>query len=101
MAAKGAADPTLSASSSWSSYQADLEASVDAALGSRRTAEPEVKVEQEVVGGDPAKVLVDRSEGAALLVVGSRGAGGFDGLHVGSTALQLMGRSHAPILVVR
>ena len=98
---RGAGDPTLSASSSWSSYEADLESSVEGALGPRRAAQPDVKVEQEVVRGDPAKALVDRSEGAALLVVGSRGAGGFDGLHVGSTALQLMGRSHAPILVVR
>lgn len=98
---RGAGDPTLSASSSWSSYEAELEASVDRALGARRRAHPDVKVEHEVVDGDPSKALVDRSEGAALLVVGSRGAGGFDGLHVGSTALQLMGRSHAPILVVR
>jgi nucleotide-binding universal stress UspA family protein len=98
---RGAGDPTLSASSSWSGYEAELEASVDRALGTRRTTHPDVKVEHEVVDGDPSKALVDRSEGAALLVVGSRGSGGFDGLHVGSTALQLMGRSQAPILVVR
>lgn len=98
---RGASDPTLSAESSWARYEADLEASVERALGSRRADQPGVKVDLEVVRGEPAKALVDHSEGAALLVVGSRGAGGFDGLHVGSTALQLMGRGHSPILVVR
>jgi nucleotide-binding universal stress UspA family protein len=98
---RGAADPTLSPSSSWKSYEAELEASVDRALASRRTRHPDVKVDYEVVRGAPARALVDRSEGASVLVVGSRGAGGFQGLRVGSTALQLMGRSHAPILVVR
>ena len=38
---------------------------------------------------------------AALTVVGSRGAGGFHGLHVGSTALRVMGRSQSPILFTR
>ncbi|MFQ6170501.1 universal stress protein [Oryzobacter sp. R7] len=98
---RGAADPTLSAESSWSKYEADLEASVERALASRRAERPGVKVGLEVVRGEPGKALVDHSEGAELLVVGSRGSGGFEGLHVGSTALQLMGRSHAPILVVR
>jgi nucleotide-binding universal stress UspA family protein len=62
---------------------------------------PDVKVDYEVVRAAPVKALVERSEGASMLVVGSRGSGGFEGLHVGSTALQLMGRSHAPILVTR
>lgn len=99
--ARGASDPTLSARSSWSSYESELEASVDKALASRRAAHPEVAVEHSVVQAAPAKALVDRSEEATLLVVGSRGAGGFTGLRLGSTALQVMGRSHSPLLVVR
>lgn len=98
---RGASDPTLSSDSSWSGYAADLESSVDRALSSRRVEHPHLKVEYEVVRGAPARELVDRSEGAVLVVVGHRGAGGFEGLHVGSTTLHLMGRSTAPLLVVR
>lgn len=99
--ARSASDPTLSPDSSWSAYESDLEKVVDASLAPRRLAQPDVKVEYEVVRAEPVRALVDRSEGAALLVVGSRGAGGFRGLHVGSTALRLMGRSHSPILFTR
>ena len=88
-------DPTLAADSSWSDYGANLESIVEVALTRKRAEHPEVKVDYEVVRGAPVRALVERSEGATLLVVGSRGSGGFEGLHVGSTAMQLMGRSQA------
>jgi nucleotide-binding universal stress UspA family protein len=99
--ARSAADPTLSTSSSWGDYEAALEARVDAALADERRAHPNVKTEFEVIQGEPVAALVERTEGANLLVVGSRGSGGFPGLHVGSTALRLMGRSLSPILFIR
>lgn len=99
--ASGAEDPTLQSTSSWEDYEARLGGLIDAALAEHRAAGPEVKLEQAVVRDDPLRVLVDRSKGASLVVVGSRGSGGFPGLHVGSTALRLMGRSHAPILFTR
>lgn len=99
--AQSASDPTLSSESSWSAYEAQFQSSVEAALAARRAAHPEVKVDYEVVRAEPVQALVDRSEGAAVVVVGSRGTGGFQGLHVGSTALRLVGRSKSPILVCR
>jgi nucleotide-binding universal stress UspA family protein len=99
--AHSASDPTLDPDSSWSTYEANLEQIVEAALRSRREEHPDVKVEYEVVRSEPVRALVDRTEGAALLVVGSRGSGGFPGLHVGSTALRLMGRSSCPLLFTR
>ena len=42
-----------------------------------------------VVEGPPARVLVDMSAGADLLVVGSRGRGGFSGLLLGSVSHQI------------
>lgn len=98
---RSASDPTLASDSSWSAYQADLEQNVETALSARRAEHPDVKVEYELVRAEPVGVLVERSKGAALVVVGSRGSGGFPGLHVGSTALRLMGRSHSPILFTR
>src|ERR671912_664447 len=98
---RSASDPTLASDSSWSAYESDLEHRVEAALAGRRAEHPEVKVDYEVVREEPVRALVERSRGAALTVVGSRGAGGFHGLHVGSTALRVMGRSQSPILFTR
>ena len=98
---RSANDPTLTSDSSWSAYERDLERTIDAALAGRRAEHPDVKVEYEVVQAEPVRALVERSRDAALVVVGSRGSGGFPGLHVGSTALRLMGRSHSPILFTR
>ncbi|MEO6791574.1 MAG: universal stress protein [Ornithinibacter sp.] len=97
----GAEDPTLQSTSSWQDYESRLGALIDGALAEHRAAGPGVSVEQEIVRDDPLKVLIDRSEGASMVVVGSRGSGGFPGLHVGSTALRLIGRAHAPILFTR
>lgn len=99
--ARSAADPTLTHASSWDEYAARLEEQVEAALADERRNHPDVKVEYEVVSAEPVKALQDRTEGANLLVVGSRGSGGFPGLHVGSVALQLMGRSSCPLLLIR
>lgn len=99
--AHSATDPTLATDSSWSTYETNLEHILESAIRARRAEQPDVKVEYEVVRSEPVRALVDRTEGAALLVVGSRGSGGFPGLHVGSTALRLMGRSHCPLLFTR
>jgi nucleotide-binding universal stress UspA family protein len=45
--------------------------------------------------------LVEESRDASLLVLGTRGLGGFTGLIVGSTAVLLGGRAHCPLVVVR
>ena len=49
----------------------------------------------------PAKVLIDASDGADLLVVGSRGLGGFKGLLLGSVSQQCSLHARCPITIVR
>jgi len=49
----------------------------------------------------PTVALVDRSAGADLLVVGSRGHGGFRGLVMGSVSLQCVLHARCPVAVVR
>ncbi|MFL6138385.1 MAG: universal stress protein [Frankiaceae bacterium] len=58
-------------------------------------------VERFVVPGSPTKVLLDRAGDADLLVVGSRGIGGFAGLLLGSVSQQVTQHARCPVVVIR
>ena len=62
---------------------------------------PDVPVEVRVVRGRPQEALVEASDGAGLVVVGSRGRGGFRGLLLGSTSKHVLRESHSPVIVTR
>jgi nucleotide-binding universal stress UspA family protein len=62
---------------------------------------PEVAVDVAVADGDPARLLVDASQQAQLVVVGSRGHGGFTGLLLGSVGLHLIHHAHSAVLIAR
>jgi nucleotide-binding universal stress UspA family protein len=62
---------------------------------------PDLLVEHRVVQDMPAAALRAESETADLLVVGSRGRGGFVGLLLGSVSRQCVHRSRCPVVVVR
>ncbi len=62
----------------------------------------DVDVEWTVVPDQrPTRALVERSKDADLVVVGSRGRGGFRGLRLGSTSEQVTRHAHCPVLVSR
>lgn len=62
---------------------------------------PEVDISTGVMAGLAIPALIEESKTARLLVLGSRGLGGFSGLVVGSTATALVAHGHCPIVVVR
>ncbi|MCZ7375985.1 universal stress protein [Micromonospora sp. WMMC250] len=74
---------------------------VRTAAADAATANPGLTVTGEVYDGPPALVLQERSAEAGLLVLGSRGHGGFGGLLAGSTAVSVAAHAHCPVLVVR
>jgi nucleotide-binding universal stress UspA family protein len=76
---------------------AALEATVAEALPSPG----EVTIEQRVVEGVAGAVLIDESRSADLLVVGSRGHGGFAQLLLGSVSQQCAQHAVCPVVIVR
>ncbi len=62
---------------------------------------PDVKVLTEAVRGTGAFGLIEASRETDMVIVGTRGRGGFTGLVLGSTSSAVAAHSHAPVAVVR
>jgi nucleotide-binding universal stress UspA family protein len=84
-----------------SDLRAAAEAALEATLKEVVSDTSEVEIERRVVEGTPAAVLVDESRDAELLVVGSRGLGGFGGLLLGSVSQQCAHHAACPVVIVR
>ena len=52
------------------------------------------------VNGFPVEVLIDAGKDADMIVLGSRGTGGFARLMLGSTASQVAHHAKCPVLIV-
>ncbi|HST81245.1 MAG TPA: universal stress protein [Kineosporiaceae bacterium] len=65
-----------------------------------RNAHPELTITEQVVEGLPARVLASAADGAGLLVVGSRGHGGFAGLLLGSVGHALIHNAPCPVTIM-
>ncbi|WP_153811892.1 universal stress protein [Streptomyces sp. SUK 48] len=74
---------------------------VTSAVEEAVAAHPGVQVDTVARYGTPAGVLLEAARDAALLVVGSRGLGGFKGLLLGSVAQHCVQHAPCPVLVLR
>ena len=95
--------PALLETAAGDSRGGSVSGAANASLGAEAArAAAEVKVVTRTVHSDSAaSAILDAAREANLVVVGSRGHGGFAGLHIGSVSAQVTGHSPCPVLVVR
>ncbi|MEV3936796.1 universal stress protein [Glycomyces sp. NPDC049804] len=82
-------------------FAATAERALNAAVDRELSGRENLDVERVAEMGYPPKVLVERSKTADLLVVGSRGRGGFAGTFLGSVSLHCVAHAACPVVVVR
>lgn len=78
----------------------ELQEKVDAGVGWLQAHFPELTITAEVMDGVPVDVMVAESEFARLVVVGTRGLGGFAGALLGSTSQGIIAHAKGPVMVV-
>ena len=78
----------------------DARRSLDEALAALGDEAAGLDVEPVVVCDLAARALLDSAKDADLVVVGSRGVGGFEGLLLGSVSSQVASHASCPVVVV-
>lgn len=81
--------------------ESDGELALAERLAGWRERYPDVTVRRVVACDRPADQLIEQSQGAQLVVVGSHGRGGFTGMLLGSVSLAVVQSAHCPVLVAR
>jgi nucleotide-binding universal stress UspA family protein len=85
----------------WESLEPDARLLLAQRLAGWQEKHPDVEVRRRLARSNPREALLEESGQAQLVVVGSRGRGGFKGLLLGSTSQAVVRRAHCPVLVVR
>ncbi|MGV9299891.1 universal stress protein [Amycolatopsis sp. NPDC003676] len=94
-------DSTARLMPQWETLQPTEERLLAQRLAGWQEKYPDVEVRRKLARDRPRHVLLDESDRAQLLVVGSRGRGGFAGMLLGSTSQAMVHHSSCPVLVVR
>jgi nucleotide-binding universal stress UspA family protein len=84
-----------------SGLERSAQIALEEGLAHARHAQPDLNIQTELLYGWPTGHLVKLSEGKEMLVVGSRGLGGFIGLLVGSVSLEMAATAACPVAVIR
>jgi nucleotide-binding universal stress UspA family protein len=81
-------------------FEKGAEVELARALSEIDAADSGVTIKPVVRHGQPADALCEESEDAKLLVVGSRGLGGFRGLLLGSVSQQCAQHARCPVVII-
>lgn len=79
---------------------ADVRGGLDRAVAVALEGHPGVKVRKHALDGNAAELMAEFSTAVDLVVVGSRGRGGFAGLLLGSTSQAVLSHAVCPVMVV-
>ncbi|WP_235096884.1 universal stress protein [Amycolatopsis decaplanina] len=85
----------------WGAFTESAQRMLTQQVSKYREGCPDVEVHQVVVHDEPRQELLRWSVKAQLVVVGSRGRGGFRGLLLGSTGQSLIHHAACPVLIAR
>lgn len=85
----------------WSLYENEGQEVLGERLAGWHDQYPDVKVQRRIVCDQPTRALIDESERAQLVVVGSHGRGGFTGMLLGSVSSAVVQGAKCPVIVVR
>jgi nucleotide-binding universal stress UspA family protein len=85
----------------WKAVETEERATLAERLAGWTEKHPDLDVRRVVVCDGPAHALVQRSHGARLVVVGSRGRGGIAGLLLGSVSQAVLHHADCPVVIVR
>lgn len=81
-------------------YEASEQRAFAESLAGQRERHPGVTVEEVIAKGPSARAILDASEGAALIALGTRGRGEFLGALLGSVSQGVLHRAKAPVAVI-
>jgi nucleotide-binding universal stress UspA family protein len=81
-------------------YEEEAQRLLDEMTAGTHPTDPAMQVEKIAVRGSGAWALLEVAKGADLIVVGSRGRGGFAGLLLGSVSQQVAQHAECPVVIV-
>jgi nucleotide-binding universal stress UspA family protein len=81
-------------------FERNADVACEKALAAVREQVADLEVQRVVGEGQPAHVLLEEARDADLLVVGTRGHGGFAGLLLGSVSQQCAHHAPCPVVIV-
>jgi nucleotide-binding universal stress UspA family protein len=85
----------------WLDWKSEAERGLAEYLAGWRERYPDVKVNRLIALDHPGRALIEESESAQLVVVGSHGRGGLSGMLLGSVSNAVVHAARTPVIVAR